>query len=79
MLGNLLAPFGRGLFVIFDNSQRNANNLSVLNDEIQKHESITLQNIKNFQITQQKTLLNSENSKIKKYDFLNHLLSIKIE
>ncbi|WP_444517530.1 hypothetical protein [Candidatus Phytoplasma asiaticum] len=31
MLGNLLAPFGRGLFVIFDNYQRNANNLSVLN------------------------------------------------
>ncbi|UQV27077.1 hypothetical protein H7686_0001790 [Candidatus Phytoplasma asiaticum] len=30
VLGNLLAPFGRGLFVTFDNYQRNANNLSVL-------------------------------------------------
>ncbi|MDV3166385.1 MAG: hypothetical protein Q8807_01755 ['Waltheria sp.' little leaf phytoplasma] len=29
MLGNLLAPFGRGLLVIVDSYQRNANNLSV--------------------------------------------------
>ncbi|MDV3166491.1 MAG: effector protein ['Waltheria sp.' little leaf phytoplasma] len=29
MLGNLLAPFGRGLLVIIDSYQGNANNLSV--------------------------------------------------
>ncbi|MDV3166497.1 MAG: hypothetical protein Q8807_02320 ['Waltheria sp.' little leaf phytoplasma] len=29
MLGNLLAPFGRGLLVIVDSYQQNANNLSV--------------------------------------------------
>ncbi|MDO8064328.1 hypothetical protein [Candidatus Phytoplasma bonamiae] len=50
-----------------------------LNDEIQKHESIILKNIKKLQITQKKSLLKAENLKIKKYDLLNHLVSIKIE
>ncbi|MDV3157448.1 MAG: hypothetical protein Q8889_01415 [Candidatus Phytoplasma australasiaticum] len=50
-----------------------------LNDEIQKHESITIKNIKKPQMTQKKSLLNTNDSKIKKYDWLNHLASIKIE
>ncbi|MDV3157400.1 MAG: hypothetical protein Q8889_02735 [Candidatus Phytoplasma australasiaticum] len=38
VLGNLLAPFGRGLFVISDKKnksyQRNANNLSVSEEQL---------------------------------------------
>ncbi|MDO8054584.1 hypothetical protein [Candidatus Phytoplasma australasiaticum] len=50
-----------------------------LNDEIQKHESITLKNITKSEIIEKKSLLNAKKLKIKKYDFLNHLASIKIE